>query len=336
MAKYFPILLSKAGEFKALSKLSAAVKLDTSPVIEVLSGNITSTENHLVNNWDFDNNQVLIDFSLYSGFDKTAYKNLFQNLNNAGINFVPVIQQNSDPAYIAFVKYLVATYDCKVCIRSSNGSGGFANYNTVIAGLMTQVGTTRSTTIQLFDLGLSEINNYNILSTVAITLIGAIPSINQWADIIIASSSFPDNLSAFTPPNRVYRIRRYEWDIWNAVKAAIGKYVKYGDYGTKYPFYSVTNFSGTCSIKYTAPNEYVIYRGDKSENHADGNGQYITFAGRLIATTDYSGVGFSWGDDHINRIAHEVMSNPKRKPGSAQTWVEISQNHHITLLHSLL
>ncbi|WP_414649380.1 beta family protein, partial [Chitinophaga sp.] len=51
---------------------------------------------------------------------------------------------------------------------------------------------------------------------------------------------------------------------------------------------------------------------------------------------DYSGLTFSWGDDRIDFYARQVLTDPNRKTGNARSWVEISQNHHITLLHSLL
>ena len=133
-------------------------------------------------------------------------------------------------------------------------------------------------------------------------------------------------------------MRRYEWDIYNAVVSDFDlASTKYGDYGNKHPIYvGEAAFSGSCSIKYTIEKEFVIYRGHVAKDHPHGNGQYITFAKRLISTTDYAGSGFSWGDKRIEEIGIQSLTSPKPKPGSATSWVEITQNHHITLLHSLL
>jgi hypothetical protein len=335
---YYPILLSKAGELTALSHLSNAVKQNVSPVIEILPNTLERVELHLTSNWLFEGNQILLDFSLFDPFDRTAVRAFFTRLIGQGINAIPVIQQNSDARYLALVQQLVANLGCKVCIRASNSSGGFVNYNNTVQTLVGQVGVTRANTILLLDLGYVQQNNYNILASLAVNIIQSVPQIAQWSDIVIASSSFPENLSALVPPGRLFRLQRYEWDIWLALQsvAVIAGFVSYGDFGTKYPFYSEANFQGSCSIKYTVEREFVIYRGEISGNHAQGNGQYIIFANRLIHTPDYSGNTFSWGDDQIDFYAHQVLTDPKRKTGNAKSWVEMSQNHHVTLIVDIL
>lgn len=334
---YFPILLSKAGELTALSHLSQNVKDNTSPIIQILPRSLDRVEAHLLSNWAFEDNQILIDLSLFD-FDRAAIRTFFTNLYDEDVNAIPVIQQNSDPRYLSLVQQLVATHGCKVCVRASNSSGGFVNYNNAVRALITQVGVTPANTILLLDLGYVHENNHNIVASLAVNIIHAIPNIDQWADVVIASSSFPDNLSALVPPGRLFRLQRFEWDIWLSVQsdAAIAQFVSYGDFGTKYPFFSEANFQGSCSIKYTIEREFVIYRGEISGNHPQGNGQYIIFANRLIHTPDYSGNAFSWGDGQIDFYAHQVLTDPKRKTGNATSWVEISQNHHITLVDDIL
>ena len=338
MKKYFPILLSKAGELTALRHLTQNVKDEVSPVMEVLYENLASVETHCLHHWSFANNEILLDFSLFDPFDRNAIRILFNHLFAHGINAVPVIQQNSDPRYIGLVQTLVANHNCKVCVRASNASGGFANFNNVVATLQGQVGITRGNTMLLFDLGYVEQTNYNIFGTVAIAVILAMPNLNQWSEIIVAAGSFPENLTQLLPVGRLHRLQRFEWDIWQTIQANanLANTVKYSDYGTKYPFYIEVAFQGSCSIKYTTQNDFPIYRGELSQNHAQGNGQYIIFADRLLNSTDYSGPAFSWGDEQIQDIGTQNLANPNRRTGNAKTWVEISQNHHITFLHSIL
>ncbi len=72
MKKYFPILLSKAGEMVALLNLTLAVKNETAPVIQVLSDNLLDDEGNyddalqkkLLQMWNFKGNQMLLDVSL--------------------------------------------------------------------------------------------------------------------------------------------------------------------------------------------------------------------------------------------------------------------------------
>jgi len=336
MKKYFPVLLSKAGEIKALSKLSPNVKEEIVPVIQVLTDGYDRVETFASTEWSFDDNKLFLDFSLCDPFDRARTRNLITNLSVAGVNVVPVLQTNSDARYTSLIQILIVNgLVSNVCIRFSNGSGGFLNINEQVATILRKLAINRNLTSVLLDFGFVENHNFNMVAALVITIINGINHKADYNNIILASSSFLENLTALTPPGRLYRLQRYEWDIWQTVIAQPGfaGTVKYGDYGTKYPFYAETNFQGSCSIKYTLPKEFVIYRGEISSNHAQGNGQYIIFADRLVRSADYSGAAFSWGDGQINFYAGP---NPERKTGNAKSWVEISQNHHITLLHSIL
>lgn len=340
MKKYFPVLLSKDGEIKAMQHLSQNVKDEICPVVEVLANRTDAITASLSQHWSFNDNQVILDFSWFSNLNLQVplVKTFLEGLIANGTNVIPTVQHNSPPTYILMVRNLIATHNLKICIRTSNQSGGFVNFNQQVTDLVQQLNTVSTNTVLLLDLGYAQDNNYAMLATIAAVSIQALrPGIRQWATIVVASSSFPEDLSRFVPPHRVYRIQRYEWDIWQTLIAnptLAG--IRYGDFGTKYPFYSEAPFAGTISVKYTVPTEFVIYRGELTENHVDGHGQYITHASRLIASRDYSGTGFSWGDSQIQIIGTQVMTDPKRKTGNPGTWVQISQNHHITLLHSLL
>ncbi len=338
MKKYYPVLLAKPGEFSALAHLSQLVKEEISPIIQVLPESIDKILGAFLPGWTFAGNQLYLDFSLYTVFDRRT-KNFISSLVSGGINVIAVVQPNSDPRYLTIIKGLVSTGEIEnVCIRFSNGSGGFLNVDSDISSLLTTLSLGRDKASVLLDFGLAEATNFNIIAALAAGTITGISHNRDYINIIIACSSFPENLTSLTPPGRLYRLPRYEWSIWQSLQGQgrLKGLIKYGDYGTKYPFFTDAKFQGTCSIKYTVEKEFIIYRGEKSGNHPDGNGQYITFAGRLIRTTDYPGSTFSWGDGDIDRIANEVMTDRKRKPGSSATWVTISQNHHLALLHSLL
>lgn len=339
MKRYFPVLLSKAGEITALTNLSQNVKDEISPIIQVLADGYNRVENFASTEWSFDDNELFLDFSLCAPFDRARTRSLITNLVAAGVNVVPVLQSNSDTRYTALLQTLIANGTVSnVCIRFSNGSGGFININAQVATILGTLAINRTQSSILLDFGFVENHNYNMISALAINIITGINHKPDYNNIIVASSSFLENLSTLTPAGRLYRLQRYEWDIWQTLIAQPGfaGVVKYGDYGTKYPFYAEANFQGSCSIKYTLPTEFIIYRGEISGNHPQGNGQYIIFADRLVRSADYSGAGFSWGDTRIDFYAGQVLTNPRRQTGNATSWVEISQNHHITLLHSIL
>jgi len=339
MKNYFPILLSKAGEFKALAKLSQNVKDEIAPIIQVIPDNFQRVEAFAITEWSFNGNSLYLDFSLVEPFDRVTTRNLIQKLVAAGVNVVPVIQSDSDPRHKTLLNTLMSTgYISDLCIRFSSSSGGFLHIDTQISNIMSAIAISRPNISLLFDFGYIEDHNYQLVAALAINTINNLAHNDEYDNIIVASGSFLENLSSLQPAGRLYRLQRYEWDIWQDILSQPGMQglVKYGDYGTKYPYYSEANFQGTCSIRYTTPEEFIVYRGELSGNHALGNGQYLVFADRLVRSPDYSGSAFSWGDEQIDYYAAQLSVVGPRKTGNATTWVEISQNHHITLLHSIL
>lgn len=337
MKKYFPILLSKSGELTALSKLNQNVKDELSPILQVLSGNIEHIKK-FASSWDFTDNELFLDFSVYED-DFSLVSHFISDLISININVIPVVQLNSSKEYIDILRVLFLNGGVvKLGIRFSNASGGFIDFNNKITGMLSSLNISEKQASIILDFGLIDRHNYNTNAALGASLINNLPQSSDYDNIIIASGSFLENLSSLSPAGRVYRIQRYEWDMWNSIINVQGlpKNIKYSDYGTKYPYYSEANFLGSCSIKYTVESEYVIFRGEISTNHKDGNGQYITFSEKLVKSDDYLGEHFSWADEKINFYAEQNLKDPKKKTGNATSWVEISQNHHLTLLHSIL
>lgn len=338
MKKYYPILLSKAGELTALSKLDQTSKSNTVPILQVLKEHISKIES-FYSHWNFIGNELFLDFSLTDPFNIQSVSLLIRHLQTNGVNVVPVVQENSNHIYLTLIRDFIKSAEInKVCIRFSNDIGGFLNINLAIRTLLSGLGATQNQVSLLLDFGFIKSLNLALIEGNAVNAIHSIQNRANYDNIIISSGSFLDNLGSLYPAGRVYRLPRYEWQLWSYLQTqdGIAGTIKYSDYGTKHPVYSEANFQGSCSIKYTVIDEYVIYRGEKSSNHLDGNGQYVTFASRLVASTDYRGTLFSWGDGRIDFFASQLLSNPNRKTGNAGSWVEISQNHHITLLTSIL
>ncbi|MES2486015.1 MAG: hypothetical protein V4581_08745 [Bacteroidota bacterium] len=338
MKNYFPTLLSKSGEFKALSHLSHNVKSNISPIIQVLNDSFDKTKKYLINSWSFKHNSILIDFSLSQNVNIEHKRNLLENLLSNDVNIIPVIDSNTPKDLIQHIKDLADNQAVKkIGIRFSNETGGLININSFINNSSETLGINKEDISIILDLGYVEAHNFNMLATLAIKTILSIESYESYENIIVASSSFLNNLSSLSPAGRLYRLPRYEWNIWLQIQNNIQSInIKYSDYGTKHPIFSQAPFAGTCSIKYSGENEYIIYRGELSANHPEGNGQYIIFADKLINTNDFPGKDYSWGDLQIFEYANENLKNPKRKTGNAESWVTISQNHHITLMENLL
>lgn len=175
MKKYYPLLLSKAGEITALTNLSQNVKDEVSPVIQVLPDGFDRVENFASNEWVFDDNELLLDFSLCDPFERGRIRNLITNLSAVGVNVVTVIQSNSDARYYTLLQTLIANGTISdVCIRLSNGSGGFININAQVAAILGTLTLNRNQASILLDFGYVENHNYNMIAALAINTINGI------------------------------------------------------------------------------------------------------------------------------------------------------------------
>lgn len=331
--KYYPTLLAKTGELKALQELSSQVKAQVSPILKLqnLKSN-GAVEVMLTNHWSFLNNQIIFDFAEFENLNDSLPQvdQLFDTLINSGVNCIPVVQVNSSASYLSLVQKWVAKYSRPVAVKISNQSGGFSNVDSQVSALSNQLSIPVSSIILLIDLG--EISTNSLQALIAAGLLSlrvAFDFSPNWLDVVIISGCFPQNLSDLAA-NRVHRLPRLEWQLWRSISSEYPN-IKYGDYGTKSPVTAVGSFPGTSSIKYTAENEYLILRGELPKNHPRGMHQYIDKAIILVGEPEYSGSTFSWGDLRIDAI-----SKSTRNPGNPTSWVQISQNHHITLLASLL
>lgn len=354
MKKYYPILLSKKGEIVALQYLTQVTKDGICPVVEVVDDSLEKLEkkdspkkvykdeleNFLKTHWSFFENQIILDFSLVTDIDTKLgiIEKMIISLLKAGVNVIPALQMNSASKFGALIKSLLKKYSLKVCWRTSENSGGYDNFKIGVDKFIPYIGVDPARIIILLDLGYAKHDRYNSLRDIANAAIKSLSQkVDKWLAVVVASSSFPENLGEFKSRKQPYVIDRNEWKIWKSlISDKELTAVKYGDFGTKYPFYVDANFAGTISVKYTTEYSFVVYKGELTNEHKDGHGQYITHAAELIKSEYYSGEDFSWGDMRIKEVAEQDIKSDKRKTGSSTTWVQISQNHHIALLYSLL
>jgi len=83
----------------------------------------------------------------------------------------------------------------------------------------------------------------------------------------------------------------------------------------------------SASIRYTAPDHWVIMRGQALRGDTSpGSAQYPAQATLLAERPEFCGADFSYGDKYIVQ-----KSNDRKNPGSPQTWICAGINHHLTL-----
>lgn len=356
MKRYYPILISRKGEIVALQHLKQPTKDAICPVIEIVddslekrikdkSGNVKIVykdefENFLKTHWSFFGNEIILDFSLVTEMEhrKETIEKLLRSLLKYGVNVIPSLQMNSNSDYGKLVKELIKEYQINVCWRTSENSGGFDRFKEAVDKFLPYIGLEPNKIILLVDIGYAKGDRFNTLGNLANTAINSLSQkAGDWYSVVVAASSFPENLGDFNKQHNPTKITRFEWEIWKKLKndPKLSE-IKYGDFGTKFPFYIEANFAGTISIKYTTKDHFVIYKGELTTDHEYGHKQYILHSAKLMKSNDYAGRDFSWGDKRIFEIGNQNHKEDNSKPGSPTIWVQISQNHHIELITSLL
>lgn len=352
MKNYYPILVSKSGETVALQHLEQKVKDEICPIIEVISSTLVKYkedketkvetmhysdkfEKFLRTHWSFFDNKVILDFSKFENFfqHRDYINSMLIRLINNGVNIALAVQVNSNGDLKDIIRNLADVFTCDVCFRFSNDSGGFLNMNNDLESMMEDCNVEMEDSYLLMDLGQIERNTYNTVGLSAGTQLQNLDyDTSDFKSVIVSSSSFPSGLSNFESRDEPHKIVRYEWALFHNLKAAIND-IKYGDYGTKAAFFKEVSYQGSVSLKYSTPKEFLIFRGQRTTDHHLGHGQFIVHAGNLVQHDGYSGNDFSWGDIKYHEISNKDQNG---KPGNSTNWVQFSQNHHITLMNSIL
>ncbi|MFT0713640.1 beta family protein [Flagellimonas lutimaris] len=354
MKNYYPILVSKNGETVALQHLEQKIKNNTCPVIEVINSTIVKFkkdketkdvtmyysdkfEKFLKTHWNFPQNEIILDFSRFNdwGEHQDFIKESLIRLYNNGVNIILSVQTNSHQNYIDMVKELVYRYNCNLCFRFSNSSGGFLHLNSDINELLKLYRQEIEKVLLLVDLGQIEYANYNMLgSSVGIAIKNLNYQLQDFESVILASSSFPAALTEFSAIDDAHEITRYEWLLFNNLAREDLSNIKYGDYGTKTADFKEIKYMGSVSLKYSTPEKFIIYRGVRTVDHELGHNQYISHTKKLVENPNYSGNGFSWGDLKYYETSRKDLYDGS--PGNSTQWVQFSQNHHITLMNNIL
>lgn len=338
MIKYYPILLSKAGEFDALRNLNDGVIDGIAPIIEVLNDGVTKTVS-FIDYWASMDGEIFFDFSYFQGLTTNNVDDIFNSAFDSFIQFHPVIQDNSSAILFSKINSFIQVIpNFEVCLRFSSrtAAGNFDDISNQIRTLQNKLNIVDNQTSILIDLGYIQNNQADAYSNFVAGILNNIPNKQQFKRVIVSCGSFPTDLTDFSAQPAPHFINRSENGVWERINSEAQNrgIVKYSDYGIKNPLYRVADFRGTCSIKYTTERNYIIFRGQKPQYHPSGNGQYSIFSSSLIRRVEYCGQNYSWGDE---RIFHYANVNPNTShSGSGRTWVAVSLNHHLMLILNII
>jgi hypothetical protein len=161
-----------------------------------------------------------------------------------------------------------------------------------------------------------------------------IPTILKWRTFIMASGSFPPDLTRFTID--LHFIPRHDWIFWMD-QINSGKLLRkpsFADYIIQHPIYRepVRGANPSASIRYTLNEKWMIMRGQglrspKSAGHA----QYPALAQLLARRPEFFGEKFSFGDQYIAEKGRDINTI---ETGTPRTWLRAGINHHLACVVS--
>lgn len=340
---YVPILKWKRGEQKAVEFLDDTSKNYIMPLLEIAP--IDFDWNNNIPKKTIDEHVISIPNTIFSSLkshtcfvdglmleDENVLANgthsieyLIEKSLDLGCNVIPVTGFCRSVEYNNGIKNLLNNNKLDtICIRIEETS--FDSINTNIESLLNSLEISPKKChiiIDLKEIGPTSLSTYNLVLPL---IINNLNYLTEWISITIAGTSFPVDLSSVSK-NSYKILPRSEYSLWKQLidRTAFSRDVQFGDYCISNPQYSdvdprFMNMSG--NIRYTITNGYLIYKGVTTR--LNGFAQMIPMSLNLISSGYFSGIGFSWGDNEIDKIANGLSNT-----GNGETWRRIG----LSLIH---
>jgi hypothetical protein len=344
---YVPILRGKEGEFAALEALEPDVRKLIKPLVEVpgvpfdyanerpartLQEHVQGIAARLCKCWGGQPLYIHMPYFEDSGKlndGRTALESVLADCKELGVAASPVVSSSSSAAYLAAAAAHVNSAKVPACLRLSvEDFEEDRDPDEIIVGIVDQIGTYSD--IDLI-VDLEHIGTDAARAVlVARSLMGMVPSLPQWRCVIVASASFPVDLSEVSRDS-VSVLQRSEVALWRALQKRPVKQrsdLVFADYGISHPEPTELDprtMRMSASIRYTTEEGWLVLKGSNVRQF--GFEQYFDLCRDLVQRKEYSGPEYSWGDFFINQCALRTAG-----PGNATTWRKVGTNHHVTLL----
>ena len=351
---YYPILKWKQGEYRALRNLRPEIKDRVCPIIEIppvgydqesrenritLDAHIKDIGIRLHNNWEDRISFIDVSKLDIPEIQKPLYiKKIFDNCSNSFCRTIPVVSLGDGEQSLSVYKEIIEQQKrgCMLRVKISEIEDELTNK---IMYILKKLNITTSEIYLLADLERLHIEKeneeeiYNLLSGELCKLINSF----SWNTIIIAGSSFPEEITYGQQDNR------YEWKFYKNFLDKIWRLPKeprFADYYVLTPDHSFPidgkKVKPKAKLRYTTDAGWYFdttptkSRKRKDVNEDDGNiksgNQYKLLCQKLVNYPFFRGKYYSKGDEYI----YEQATNLQKSGGNPSKWIEASTDQHIT------
>lgn len=329
---YVSFLRWKKGEQDALRYLKDADRAHLLPVADVLELEQGRRQPKLVS-------QVVksaggtypIGVDLSDAFDGPVphhdLADVCQQLVQAGVQAWPVVRARAALADLAGLTHLKPF--AAIVVRAREGIT-FEELDAVLDGVRKTSGRAKPIylVLDMHAMGNAEPAAKAAAVQMAVARYCAHPSLTQ---VVIAGGSFPMTLAGMKQGINNY-VDRKELKVWQALRAVPEcRAVVFGDYCVTNPEpledMDPTKINPSAAIRYSLNTRWWVIRGAGTRSAGKGGmGQYNHLCDILVSHPDYSGVGYSYGDDR-----YHYHAQPGSKTGNLMTWRRDATSHHLTL-----
>jgi hypothetical protein len=329
---YFPALRWKQGEQIATRKLDDPDRAKMLPLAEIQSLDTTALAKltKQLTQAQAGIMPIALDLKVAYGNGPVSVPylaNLTAYFQGQGLNAWPVLHATDallNPAALANLKGQPA-----VVLRIYPLQLSLASALSALADLRKACGKNTSIFVVLDLYAIADIELL-ALAGLAEPFVLQIAATTHATQIALIGGSFPYQLGAYKQGVQT-RLPRKELTIWKELRKRQGcAAVAFGDYAVTNPLpleeIDPRNLNPAAAIRYALKNEWWLLRAAGVRTKGKGGmGQYNALCKLLIASADYSGRPFSFGDRR-----YDDHCAPGATSGSFMTWRRDATSHHLT------
>jgi hypothetical protein len=332
MRSYTPVVKAKKNDLGALSALTATAKAGIFPLVEspiTINGSTLATQ-------CADAAAVaarLMGDSVFFfdplGIEGPARQLLaFRTLVDSKANFVPTLGLARPLIPLQELTALVDDTKGRFAVRlESDDIEDAENSWDSISRLTSALDTSPADVTLILDFAQLNGKDIDELRELVLDFLACQPRhLSECKLILIGSSAL--NTVAGVPLDGELDVARRELSLWTRVsfELADSRRIRFGDYGIVDPsfvFAGGPSGNANAKIRYTRGGKTRYFRGHglyKPNRFA----QYHDLAARVVASSDFLGAEFSYGDKRIADCAAQSC-----RSGNLATWVQADLNHHV-------
>ncbi|AKM09149.1 beta family protein [Croceicoccus naphthovorans] len=342
---YVPLLRWRAGEYRAIKRLSDPCRQRTVPLIEVLPPDydfaLRQPKKHIdeqlkpfgkqiEDHWPSRPalvDAVQIDAPTRMSDGRHPLTFIFDDARARELALVPVTALDRDTAYQHSVAGIVAADGRGIGLRCGLEEALDPDFEMHVSALTAHVGCPADAVDILLDLGSPQFDPQNPLIAIVASALASGGIFLSARSVTILATSFPDSLTSLQFGLDV--LPRREWLLYKALMAALPAVARrpgFGDYAVaavEFPKGDMRFMRGSPNVRYAIDDAWLIAKAKRQKSN--NNHAYPGLCGAIIASGRFAGAAFSEGSRYIDGccLGTEKMGNPT-------TWKWVATNHHIT------